>query len=215
MIITRFQKLAAGSVLMIGLTAGAWAATESVVEPLGQTFDLTKIAGGTYAMDPHHAQVVFMINHLGFSAIVGRFNKAEGTLDFDPKDATKSALSVTIDPASIDTTSDELDEHLTKKDFFDVAAYKTITFKSTKVEKLSDRTGRVTGDLTMHGITKPVTLDVTFNGGGKHPMSKSPALGFSARGELKRSDFNITKYDNVVGDRVGLIIECEFIQGKS
>ncbi len=211
MIITRLRRLATGSVLVIGFAAGAFAATNTANDP-NDRFDLKKLPSGTYAVDKNHANAVWMVNHLGFSNYPGRFDSIDGSLKFNTKDPTKSVLDIKIDTASIDTASAKLKEHLLGKDWFDTATYPTITFKSTKIEKLTDRTGKVTGDLTLHGVTKPVTLDVTFNGGAVNPISSAPTLGFSARGELKRSDFGMTSYVPMIGDTVSLMIESEFSQ---
>jgi polyisoprenoid-binding protein YceI len=178
------------------------------------TRDLTQIPGGKYKLDASHANVVFLISHGGFSTYVGRFNTVDGSLKFNVKNPTKSSLSVTIDANSVDTPSDALDEHLRKADFFNVEKFPTITFKSTKVQKIDDKTGRVTGDLTLLGVTKPVTLDVTFNGGGMFGPIKAYRIGFSARTAIKRSDFDMAKSLIFLGDDVSLIIEAEFLQAK-
>ncbi|MGE3919200.1 MAG: YceI family protein [Hyphomicrobiaceae bacterium] len=214
MIITRFRRLATSSVLVIGLGASALAA-QSVIEPKGQVFDPAKLAGGDYTLDPTHANVGFMVSHLGMSAYPGRFDSVTGSLTFNNADLVKSTLSVTIDAASVNVVSKKLTDHLQNSDFFDVKKYPEITFKSTKVEKIDDKTGRVTGDLSLHGVTKPVTLDVTFNGGTRNPMSSESILGFSARGEINRSDFGMTYIPKFVGDRVAIVIEAEFVQPKS
>ena len=180
--------------------------------PPAPSTDLTNIPKGDYKLDPDHANVVFQISHLGYSTFIGRFDKITGDLNFNSAKPEKSKLKVTVDAGSIDTKVAALDEHLKKADFFDTAKYPEITFKSTKVEKLSDSTGRVTGDLTLHGVTKPVTLDVTFHGGGANPMMKKVILGFGAVTKIKRSDFGISQYVPMVGDEVTLIIEAEFDQ---
>jgi polyisoprenoid-binding protein YceI len=178
------------------------------------TRDLTQIPGGKYKLDASHANVVFLISHGGFSTYVGRFNTVDGSLKFNVKNPTKSTLSVTIDAKSVDTPSDALDDHLRKPDFFNVEKFPTITFKSTKVQKIDDKTGKVTGDLTLLGVTKPVTLDVTFNGGGFFGPIKAYRIGFSARTAIKRSDFGVGKALPFLGDDVNLIIEAEFLEAK-
>lgn len=109
---------------------------------------------------------------------MGRFNKIEGKVVLNPKDLTKTSLDVTIDAASIDVNHEKLEGELREKEVLDAAAFPSITFKSTKMEQ-KDASHGTTGDLTLHGVTKPVTLDVTLNGAGVHPMSRSPAAGFS------------------------------------
>jgi polyisoprenoid-binding protein YceI len=170
---------------------------------------LTATPSGAYEIDASHTSVLFGISHLGFSNYHGRFNTVSGDLNFDPKDPQKSTVNITIDIASIDTNHAELEGKLKGADWFDVAKFSTATFTSTKVEKLSDTSGKVTGNLTLHGVTKPLTLDVTFNGAGNNPFSNKHTLGFSAKGSIKRSDFGISQYIPAVGDEVALSIEAE------
>lgn len=171
--------------------------------------DLNNAAAGEYAIDPTHTNVFFRVSHLGFSGYMGRFNKIEGKVVLDSKDLTKTSLDVTIDAASIDVNHEKLAGELRDKEVLDTAAHPTITFKSTKLEQKDANHGTITGDLTLHGVTKPVTLDVTLNGAAPHPMNQKPTLGFSATGMLKRSDFGIAKWLPNVGDSVQLIIETE------
>lgn len=175
----------------------------------GPTTDLSKTTSGVYEIDPSHTNVIWGINHMGFSTYYGRFNKIEGTLNFDAKAPEKSKLDVTINPASVDTNNEKLQAELIGPQWFDTAKYPRITFVSTKIEKLSATGGKVTGDLTLHGVTKPVTLDVTFNGAGANPIMKVEELGFSAKGKIKRSDFNVSQYIPMVGDEVELTISSE------
>jgi polyisoprenoid-binding protein YceI len=170
---------------------------------------LTATPSGAYEIDASHTSVLFGISHLGFSNYHGRFNTVSGDLNFDPKDPQKSKVNITIDIASIDTNHAELEGKLKGADWFDAAKFPTATFTSTKVEKLSATTGKVTGDLTLHGVTKPLTLDVTFNGAADNPFSKKHTLGFSAKGSIKRSDFGISQHIPAVGDEVALSIEAE------
>lgn len=170
---------------------------------------LDKTTSGTYAIDPSHTNVLFSLSHMGFSHYYGRFNKVDGSLTFDAKAPEKSKLSVTVDVASIDTNNEKLQGELKSAQWFDAAKFPTATFTSTKIEKLSATKGKVTGDFTLHGVTKPVTLDVTFNGTGINPIANSEELGFSAKGTIKRSEFGITQYVPMVGDDVTLTIETE------
>lgn len=179
------------------------------------TRDLTQVPNGKYMLDASHANVVFLVSHAGFSTYVGRFDTVGGSLKFNTKNPDKSSLSVTIDANSVDTTSEALDEHLRTADFFDVEKYPNIKFKSTKVQKIDDQTGKVTGNLTLLGVTKPVTLDVTFNGGGIFGPTQLYRVGFSARTAVKRSDFGMSKFLPFLGDEVNLIIEAEFTEAKS
>ena len=178
------------------------------------TLSLEGVPGGRYDIDPGHTNVVFSLNHLGFSNYIGRFNKIDGTLFFDSKDPTSSGVKISIDIASIDTNNDVLEEKLTSKDWFNAKEFPTASFTSTKVEKLSDNKAKITGDLSLHGVTRPVVLDVTFNGTAVNPYAKAQAMGFSATTTIKRSDFGISAYVPAVGDEVKLIIETEFTQNK-
>jgi polyisoprenoid-binding protein YceI len=170
----------------------------------------------TYTLDPGHTQVVFSWNHFGFSNPTAQFGKIEGTLDFDQADPTKSSVKVTIPLASVNSNVPKLDEHLQKDEFFDSAKFPSATFASTKVVKGSapDKL-TVTGDLTLHGVTKPITLDVTVNKVGEHPMRKAAAAGFEATATIKRSDFGIDKYVPNVSDDIKIHITSEAIEAKA
>jgi polyisoprenoid-binding protein YceI len=170
---------------------------------------LTGVPSGVYEIDASHTSVQFGISHLGFSSYQGRFNTTAGSLNFDAKTPEKSTLTVSIDAASIDTNNQKLEDELKGTKWLDATKFPNMTFTSTAIEKLSDTTGKLTGNLTLHGITKPVTLDVTFNGGGNNPFMNVPELGFSAKGRLKRSEFGITEYIPAVGDDVSIAIESE------
>jgi polyisoprenoid-binding protein YceI len=170
----------------------------------------------TYTLDPNHTQVQFVWNHFGFSNLTGQFGKIEGTLDFDEADPTKSSVTATISMGSVNSNIKKLDSELVGSDYFDAAKFPSATFKSTHVERgaTPDKL-RVTGDLTMHGVTRPVTLDVDVVKVGEHPMRKAPAAGFTATATIKRSDFGIAKYTPSVGDDVKIHIVTEAIESKA
>jgi len=170
----------------------------------------------TYTLDPQHTQVQFTWNHFGFSNPAAVFGKIDATLDFDQTDPTQSKVSVTIPLDSVNSNVAKLNEHLDSPDFFDAAKYPNATFKSTKVEKgaIPDQL-KVTGDLSLHGVTKPVTLDVTVNNVGEHPIRKAPAAGFDATATVKRSDFGISKYIPGVSDDIKIHITTEAIDAKA
>lgn len=169
-------------------------------------------ASTTYKLDAGHTQVVFAWNHFGFSNPTAQFGTIEGTLQFDPAHPTQSTLSVSIPLASVNSNVAKLDEHLRDADYFDTAKFPNATFKSTKVEQgaAADKL-IVTGDLTLHGVTKPLVLDVTINKVGKYPMRDAQAAGFDATGTLKRSDFGIDKYVPNISDEIHLRITTEAI----
>jgi len=174
------------------------------------------VFAATYTLDPGHTQVVFSWNHFGYSNPTAQFGKVEGTLEFDQANPTKASVNVTIPLASVNSNVEKLNEHLQSPDFFDSAKFADATFKSTKVEKgaAADHL-KVTGDLTLHGVTKPIVLDVTVNKVGEHPMRKAPAAGFDATTTIKRSDFGITKYVPMVSDDIKIRITSEAIDAKA
>ncbi|HKJ72770.1 MAG TPA: YceI family protein [Alphaproteobacteria bacterium] len=168
------------------------------------------VPSGVYNMDPMHAYIAFSYTHFGFSHPILRFNKFQANLNFNAEDPAKSTLSVMVDPTSIDAGTDTFNEHLQSDRFFDTAKFKEITFKATSMKVTGPKTGTITGNLTIKGVTKPVTLNVTLNKAGTNPMTKGPALGFSARATLKRSDWGLGAYAPMVSDDVHLMIEAEF-----
>lgn len=165
---------------------------------------------GSYNVETSHTRVGFSVSHFGFSDWFGEFADVTGSLTLDPADVTKAKLAVSIPVDTIATTNTTLDEELRSADWFDAAAYPKITFVSTKVVRTGERTADVTGNLTFHGVTKPVTLKASFNGGGVNPMNKAYTVGFNATGTIKRSEFGVTKYVPVVGDEVTLRISAAF-----
>ena len=206
----RRSLFAAIAVSSITLTA-ACALAENAVTAV-YTAPSTSLAGiksGTYEIDASHTSINFGISHMGFSTYQGRFNSVSGSLTFDAVTPEKSAMTVTITTDSIDTNNAKLEGELKSAGWLDSAKYPTLTFVSKTIQKLTDTTGKVTGDLTLHGVTKPVTLDVTFNGGGMNKLANVEELGFSAKGAIKRSDFGISQYIPVVGDDVTISIETE------
>ena len=167
-----------------------------------------------YQIDSNHTQINFTYSHFGFSDITDRFNQVTGEFILDSADLGKSSISVTIPIDSISTGVPKLDEHLKSADFFDAAKFPTATFKSTKVQTAGDNKLKVSGDLTIHGVTKPVVLDVTVNKIGMHPMAKVAAAGFDASVTLLRSDFGVGNYAPGVSDQVKLQITMEARQSQ-
>ena len=165
---------------------------------------------GAYAIEPTHTRVLFSVSHLGFSTWYGDFPNADGTLTLDPKHPAAAKLDVTLPVASVSTTNTVLDGELKGAEWFDAAKFPTATFHSTKVALTKTGHADVTGDLTLHGVTRPVVLHVSFNGAGVNPMDKHYTAGFEARGVIKRSDFGVTKYVPLVSDQVELIISGAF-----
>ena len=163
----------------------------------------------TYKLDPGHTMVLFSWSHFGFSHPVADIGISDGTLVFDEKDPAKSSVDVTMPLSNLDTHVPALDKHLKEPDFFDADKYPTITFKSTSVQPLGNKKYKVTGDLTVHGVTKPVVLNATLNNVGTHPMTGQPAIGFNATGMLKRSDFGLGAYVSKPGEPIKVSDEIQ------
>ena len=189
---------------------GSWVA---MAQP-SATVDFKDVEGGHFKLDKSHARIVFSATHLGFSTYYGFFGDLDAKLDYDPTSPAASTLEVWVNLNGLVTNDSELDENLKSPDYFDVAKFPVATFKSTKIEVTGAARGRITGDLTLHGVTKPVVLDVTLNRGGIHPVTQDYILGFDATGTLSRSDFGIKTLVPFVGDQVKLTISCEFDRVK-
>ncbi|KZD12520.1 YceI family protein [Oceanibaculum pacificum] len=173
-----------------------------------------------YRIDSEHMAIGFLVQHIGYASTLGQFREAEGGFTFDEQARTLTDLKVSIKTASVYTAHEKRDEHLRKADFLNVAKYPEMTFVMTRAEPTGARTGKVTGDLTLLGVTKPVTLDVTWNKSGEYPFGggvlgkPNYVTGISARGSFKRSDFGMDYgvADGLVGDDIQLIIELEAIR---
>lgn len=165
-----------------------------------------------YKIDPAHTHVLFFIDHLGFSKMVGLFTDTAGTFSFDPANVGASKVAVTIKTASIQTQFTPRDNDLKGADWFNVVEFPEMTFVGTSFAKKDDKAGAITGNLTLLGVTKPVVLDVTFNKAGIRAADKKQAAGFSARGHLKRSDFGMKTFLPYIGDDVDLLIETEAVR---
>jgi len=181
--------------------------------------DGAKVLGAEkYDIDASHSEVVFGWNHFGFSNPTARFDKIEGSVLLDKADLTKSSISVSLPLESLDTRVAKLDEELKSPDFFDAAKYPTITFKSTKVEKAGENGLKITGDLTIHGVTRPVTLDAKVNKIGIFEIPgviKAQAAGFDATTVIRRSDFGVTKYVPAVSDEIPVRITLDAKQAQA
>lgn len=163
----------------------------------------------TWKIDPNHSGVQFVIRHMGVSNIHGTFGNVTGTINWDEKDATKSSVEAVIDATTVNTTVEARDKHLKSPDFFDVAKYPTLTFKSTSVKKVNGKL-QLIGDLTLAGVTKSVTFDVEGPSTPRTTKGKTIS-GFSASGTLKRSDFNFgPKFaPPMLGDEIKFTIDLE------
>jgi polyisoprenoid-binding protein YceI len=162
-----------------------------------------------YVIDPRHSQVEFTWNHFGFSNITARFDTVEGSFVYDAENPAASSVQASVAIDSIDSGVDKLDEHLKSPDFFDLGKFAKAEFKSTKVEAAGEGRLALTGDLSIHGISKPVTFQVTINKVGEHAMKKVPAAGFDARTTVKRSDFGMSMAVPNVSDEITIDITVE------
>jgi len=182
------------------------------------TAALLILAGSTFAqdwnLDKAHSQVNFSIGHMGISEIGGTFGTVTAKFTSSKDDFSDAVIELTADVNSINTGNEQRNNHLKTADFFDAAKYGTFTFKSTSFKKTGDKTYQLTGDLTLHGITKTVTLNATFNGTATN-MQKKTVAGFKVTGIVKRSDFNIGTGmpAGMLTDDVTLIANTEFVKG--
>jgi polyisoprenoid-binding protein YceI len=168
-------------------------------------------AADTYQIDPVHASVLFKARHLNIADVYGRFDDVSGTVTLDPANAADDSISLEIKADSLDTHNEKRDQQIKGPDFLNVKQFPTITFKSAKVEKAGDDTYNVTGNLTLRGVTKPLTLEFKKTGEGKG-MKDEYRAGGETQFTIKRSDFGMTYMPNVVGEDVTLIISLEGIK---
>lgn len=181
-----------------------------------QTF--TEAASGAYKLEKTHASLTWRISHNGLSKYTARFTEFDASIDFNPDDPATSTVTATINPLSVETDHPTQREKwngelATDNKFFNGDEFPEITFTSTGIEATGEFTGIITGDLTMLGVTIPITLDTTYNGTGNAPwFGPKDLIGFSAKGTLNRSDFGMTALLPNIGDEVEVIIEAEFLQ---
>ncbi|MDO7505581.1 YceI family protein [Acinetobacter baumannii] len=170
---------------------------------------VTLAAPVDYKIDPTHTATVFSWNHFGFSTPSANFSDIQGVIKVDNAKPANSSVNVTIPLSSVNTNVPALDKEFQEEAWFNAAKYPKITFKSTKVETKDKKHFKITGDLTVKGITKPVVLDAVLNKQGEHPMAKVPAIGFNATTSFNRSDFGLGNYVPNVGDKITVNITTE------
>jgi polyisoprenoid-binding protein YceI len=203
----------------------AQATSAPAAEPAGEPSRTAALApdvpAGDYQMDPAHSSLIFRVDHMGFSKYTLRFRRFDAQLRFDPRNLTATQLSATVEPRSIETDFPDpkynFNAELAGPQWLDAAKFPEIAFRTTRVEDLGNQAMRVHGELSMRGVTRPIVLDATYNGGYVgHPMDPHARVGFSARGLLRRSEFGISggippAGGNMgVGDQVAIVIESEF-----
>lgn len=167
-----------------------------------------------YKIDPTHTATVFSWNHFGFSTPSANFTDIQGVIKVDNAKPANSSVEVTIPLSSVNTNVAALDKEFQEEAWFNAAKYPNITFKSTKVETKDKKHFKITGDLTVKGVTKPVVLDAVLNKQGEHPMAKVPAIGFNATTSFNRSAFGIGNYVPNVGDKITVNITTEATAAK-
>ena len=172
--------------------------------------DPAQVQPGTFQVEPNHTRVQFSVMHLGFTHYWGDVSGVSGTLTLDPANASSDRVSVTIPVASISTTNATLDGQIKSPMFLDGTAYPDITFVSTSVTPTGSTTATIVGDLTLHGVTHPITLQAKFNAAGVNLMSKAYTVGFDATGSFNRSDFGVKTYVPMIGDNVDITISAAF-----
>lgn len=198
---TAMKKFIAAALSIAALGAGATA--------IAQTTS-TAVQAGTYVIDSYHTLAQFGVNHFGISEFVGTFPGATGTLMIDPRNLATTKLDVTIPVAKVSTTNETLDKELVSADWFDAARFPDMRFISTKVTRTGAKTATIAGNLTMRGVTKPIVLNATFNAAAVNPMSKAYSLGFKATGNIKRTEFGVSKYAPMVSDNTTITINAAF-----
>lgn len=192
----------------IGGVSGLALAAQAQAPAAANAFsnDPARAPAGAYVLDKRHASVTAKVSHFGFSNYTFVFRDLDATLQYDPRNLAASKITFTVDPKSIDTGLPEFDKELAGDDWLGAAPAR---FVSTGLRATGPRTGRLTGNLTLKGVTRPASFDVTFNGGGPNMRGK-PTLGFTAEGVIDRTQYGIERYAGPVGREVRLIVEAEF-----
>ncbi len=172
--------------------------------------NIVHLEKGSYKADPQHTTVLFKINHMSMSTFVGRFNKVDASLEFDPKNIANAKLTAVIDVASVDVNNQELEENLRDSSWFHTAKYPQAVFKTTNVQMIDEKRAKFSGTFTLHGVTESIVLDVVFNGGGDNMLTGAYTLGFSATTSFNRSVFGIDYLTPAIADKVDIEVFAEF-----
>ncbi|MGM8226563.1 YceI family protein [Cellvibrio sp. ARAG 10.3] len=173
---------------------------------------MANLEKGEYELDPRHTTVLFKVDHLGLSKFVGRFNRVDASLDFDPADPAAARLTAVIYTASIDVNDADFSATLAGRSWFNSERFPEARFVTRAVELVDGNRARFIGDLTMLGVTAPIALDVHFNGGADNMLTGRYTLGFSAAARFKRSQFGMDQYIPAVGDDVDVEVHAEFLR---
>jgi len=193
----------------IALAISVLASGAAAADPTSR--DPAKVPAGGYELDPRHAGLIVKVPHMGgFSRYTMRFRALSGSFTYDPANWQATKVSITVDPKSIDTEDNIFNK--TVAGYFEPDKYPVITFASTSLTADPEGKGQLSGDLTLHGVTKPVVLDVEFNGVGPGLLGAGTRMGFSGTGRIKRSEFGVTGGRPFAGDTVDLMFEVEFVK---
>lgn len=193
---------------LLGVVICLSLATAAPANP--ETTDPAKTPAGQYELDKRHASLIVRVVHMGFSHYTMRFNGLSGSFVYDPASWQTTRATIIVDPKSIETTENSFDR--TVAGYFEPDKYPVIQFVSTDLKATGDGQGELTGDLTLHGVTKPVTLNVVFNGAGPGLLGAGVRMGFSGVGRIKRSEFNVTGGRPWAGDDVDIMFDVEFVK---
>ena len=190
-------------------------ACASALEPLlapDVASDAAALKPGNYVLDQKHASLVFKVGHLGFSNYVGRFEIFDVTLDFDQANPELARVEAAIDMTSLNVANESFAQTLMGSNWFDVETFPQTVFRSMSIEVTGENTGVLMGELTLHGVTNPIAMDVVFNGGGYDRLRGAYVLGLSAKTTVSRAAFGVDRFPILVGDNVNLEIEAEFLK---
>ncbi|EEA00205.1 YceI family protein [Burkholderia sp. H160] len=199
-------------VLLAATLLSAMACTPLQVLTHSVSQNEARVPPGRYEIDQDHTSITFDIDHFKYTRFTMRFDRKQGQLDWNDGGLDRSTASITIDAASINTNVPLLDKMVKSDSMLDVARYPQIRFASTRFERTGDARGTLSGDLTIRGVTQPVTLDVTFNGFAPDPLTKKDTLGFSADGHFSRAKFGLATWYPAVGDDIHVRIQAEFVK---
>ena len=194
---------------VLALATGPLAFAQGAPKEMPGKDDPARISGGVYKVDPNHTQVAWSVDHMGFSTLFGMFGQPSGQLTLDPKAPGEAKLEIEFPISGLTVTSEKFETHLKSAELLDAAKFPTAAFRSTSVV-VTGQKAKVAGDLTVHGVTRPVTLDVAFHGAGINPMNKAETVGFSGTTKLKRSEFGLGAFVPVVSDEVTVTVVGAF-----
>lgn len=169
-----------------------------------------QVRSGSYVLDSAHGKITWSVDHMGFSTYVGQFTDVTANLDLNVRNPGASKLDASVQTGSVGTFHDGLDKHLKTADFLDTAKFPTAQFNATGIRLVDRDSAKISGNLTLHGVTKPIVIDADFNQAGINPVDKQYSLGFDGEAKIKRSDFGINYGLPLLGDEVTLHLEAEF-----